>query len=95
MFWIDSSRTGIGAVAMLPAQQRFNKDFFAGTVLLHVVEDRVLTRPKLKAHGPFLHLDNAPPHLTSEKYDEYGIKRLPHSPTVSIWLRVTFGYSDI
>jgi histone-lysine N-methyltransferase SETMAR len=80
MFWIDFSRTGIGAVVMLPAQQSFNKDFFTGTVVLRLAEDREPTRPKLKAHGTFLHLDNAPPHHTSEKYDEYGIKRLPHPP---------------
>jgi hypothetical protein len=63
MFWIDFSRTGIGAVVMLPAQQSFNKNFFAGTVLLHVVEDRELTRPKLKAHGLFSILTTH--HLTS------------------------------
>jgi hypothetical protein len=40
MCWIDFSRTGIGAVVMLPGQQTFNKDFFAGTVLPHIVEDR-------------------------------------------------------
>jgi hypothetical protein len=95
MFWIDFSRTGIGAVVMLPVQQSFNKDFFAGTILLHVVEDRELTRPKLKAHGTFVHLDNVPPHLISEKYDESEIKRIPHPRTVPIWLRATFGYSDI
>jgi hypothetical protein len=33
-FWIDFSQTGIGAAVMLPAAQSFNKDFFAGTVLL-------------------------------------------------------------
>jgi hypothetical protein len=80
MFWIDFSRTAIDAVVMLPSQESFNKDFFPGTVLPHVVEDRELTRPKLKAHGTFLHLDNAPPHLIPEKYDEYGIKRPPHRP---------------
>jgi hypothetical protein len=80
---------------ILPAQQSFNKDFFAGTVLLHVVEDRELTRPKLTAHGTFLHLDNASPHPTSEKDDEYGINRLLHPPTVPIWLRATFCYSHI
>jgi hypothetical protein len=80
---------------MLPAQQNFNRHFFAGTVLLRVVEDRELIRPKLKAHGTFLHLDNAPPHLTSEKYDKYRIKRLPHPPyspdlaPCDFWL---FGY---
>jgi hypothetical protein len=95
MFWIDFSRTGSGAVVMLPAQQSFNKDFFAGTVVLHLVEGTEPTRPKLKAHGAFLHLDLAPPHLTSEKSDEYGIRRLPHPPyspdlaSCDFWL---FGY---
>jgi hypothetical protein len=95
MFWIDFSRSRIRLVVMLPAQQSFNKDFFAGTVLLPVAEDRQVTRPKLKAHGTFLHLDKAPPHLTSEKCDEYGSNRLPHPRTVPIWLRATFCYSHI
>jgi hypothetical protein len=34
---------------MLPAQQSFNKDFFAGTVVLYVVEDRELTRQEHRA----------------------------------------------
>jgi hypothetical protein len=95
MCWIDFSRTGIGAVMMPHAQQSFNKDCFVGTVLLRVVEDRELTRPKVQAHGTFRHFDNAPPHLTSERYDDDGIKRLPHPPYSSdlapcdFWL---FGY---
>jgi histone-lysine N-methyltransferase SETMAR len=80
MFWVDFSRTGIGAVVMLPAGQSFNKDFFTGTVLPAIVEDRAQNRPKMKANGTFLHLDNARPHLTSAQYAELGIKRLPHPP---------------
>jgi hypothetical protein len=52
MFWIDSSRTGIGAVVMPPAGQSFNKDFFAGTVPVSAVDDEALSCPKLKASGP-------------------------------------------
>jgi hypothetical protein len=78
MFLIEFSRTGIGAVVMFPAQQNFNKDFFSGPVLRHLVECRPQNRPKLKARGTFLHLDNALPHLTCERYDEYGIRRLLH-----------------
>jgi hypothetical protein len=80
MFWIDFSRTGIGVVMMLPAEQSFNKDFFDGMVLPSIVEDRALSRPKLKANGPFLHLDNARPHFTSDKYGMLKIKRLVHPP---------------
>jgi histone-lysine N-methyltransferase SETMAR len=80
MFWIDFSRTGIGAVVMLPAQQSFNKEFFDSAVLGSIVEHRAQTRPKLKASGTFLHLDNARPHLATEKFEECGITRLPHPP---------------
>jgi hypothetical protein len=95
MFWIDFSRTGIGPVEMLPAQQSLNKDFFAGTVLLRVLEDRELARPNLKAHGTFSiltkhHLTSPPRNVTSIESREYFI-RCP----VQIWLRATFGYSDI
>jgi hypothetical protein len=92
MFWIDFCRTGIRAVVMLPAWQCFNKDFFAGTVLPSIVGDRALSRPKLKVSGTFLHLDIARPHLTSDKHDKFGIKRLRHplySPDLALcdfWL---------
>jgi hypothetical protein len=59
MFWIDFSRTRIGAVGMLPVGQSFNKDFFDGTVLPSIVNDRAIGRPKWKASGTFFHLDNA------------------------------------
>jgi hypothetical protein len=80
MFWIALFRTGIGAVVMLLAGQSFNKDFFAGTMLPSIVDNRALSGPKLKASGTCLHLDNARPRLTSDKYDKFGIKRPPHSP---------------
>jgi hypothetical protein len=57
LFWIDFSRTGIGTVAVLPAGQSFNKDFFAGTGPPIIVDNRALSRPKSKASGTFLHLD--------------------------------------
>jgi hypothetical protein len=95
MFWIDLSRTGIGAVVTLPGGLGFNQDFFAGTVLPSTVDGRSLSRPKLKANGNFLHLDGVQPHLTSDKYDKFGIKRPPHPPyspdldPCDFWL---FGY---
>jgi hypothetical protein len=59
MFWIDLSGTGIGVVVTLPAGQSFNKDSFSGTALPSIVDDRTLTRLKLKTSVAFLHLDNA------------------------------------
>jgi histone-lysine N-methyltransferase SETMAR len=95
MFWIDFSRTGIGAVVMLPVGESFNAVFFADTVLPSVIEDRALTRPRLRARDIFLHLDNARHHLTPEKFAELGIRRHPHPPyspdlaPCDFWL---FGY---
>jgi hypothetical protein len=59
MFWIDSSRIRVRAVVMLPAGRRFNKDFFTGTVLPSIFDDRALSRRQLKANGHILHLDKA------------------------------------
>jgi histone-lysine N-methyltransferase SETMAR len=80
MFWIEFSRTGIGAVRMPHAGQSLNKDFFTGTGLESVVDERALSRPKWKVSGTLLPLDSARPRLTSDKYDKFRIKRLPHPP---------------
>jgi histone-lysine N-methyltransferase SETMAR len=74
----DFARTRIGAVVMLPAGQSFNKEFFAGTVLPRIVDDRALSRPQLETSGSFHDRDKA--HLTSGKYDKFEIKRLRHPP---------------
>jgi hypothetical protein len=65
MSWIDSSRTRVRAVVVLPAGRSFNKDFFAGTLLPSIVDDKALSRRELKANGPFRHLDKNPtsPHF--------------------------------
>jgi hypothetical protein len=74
------SRTRIGAVITLPGRQSFDKDFFVGAVLPSIVDDSALSRPKLKACGTSLHLDNTQPHLASDKYDKFWINRLLHPP---------------
>jgi hypothetical protein len=56
MFWTDFFPTGIGAVDMLPAGQSFNMDFFIGTMLPSIAEDRAQTRPKMTARRTFLQL---------------------------------------
>jgi hypothetical protein len=78
MFGSDFSRTYIGAVVMLHERQSFNKDFFAGTRLPNTVDDKALSRPKLKASGILFFFDNAHFHLTSDKHNRLEIKRSPH-----------------
>jgi hypothetical protein len=80
---------------MLPAGQASNKGFFAGTVTLSIIDDKVLSRPKVKASGLVLHLDNVRLHITSDKYDKVRIKRPPHPLTVRTELHAIVGYSDI
>jgi hypothetical protein len=53
---------------------KFQQRPFAGTVLPSIVDGRALSRPKLKASGTFFHPDNAGFHLTSGRYDKFGIK---------------------
>jgi hypothetical protein len=80
MFWMDFSRTGIGAVVILSVGQSLNKEFFANTVLPSIVDDRALSCPKLKASGTVLHVGNAQPHFICDKYHKFEVKRLPHPP---------------
>jgi histone-lysine N-methyltransferase SETMAR len=80
MFWVEFSRTGIGAVVMLPPGESFNKAFFTESILPSIVEHRARNRPTKRACGTFLHLDNARPHLAADEFEELGIRRLPHPP---------------
>jgi hypothetical protein len=67
MLWIERSKTSIGAVVMLPAQQRLNKDFFSGTILRHIVECRPQNRPTLTARGTLLHHDDSPQLISAAR----------------------------
>jgi hypothetical protein len=63
MFWIDFSKTSVGAVVMLSAMESFNKDFFPGTLPLSLAEARGRKHPNLRASGHFLGLDRARCHF--------------------------------
>jgi hypothetical protein len=59
-------------LVMLPPGQSFDRDFCVDNVLPKIIDDRALGRPKLKACGTFLHLEDRGPHiwdshLTSQK----------------------------
>ncbi len=81
-------RTGFKGITMLPIGQKFNKAFFSENVLGDLAKS-------INTKGYFLHLDNARPHLTHEKYDELGIIRLDHpaySPDLAPSDFFLFGY---
>lgn len=59
--------TGIKSIKMLPIGEKFNKYFFAQSVLGNLAKN-------------FLHIDNARPHLTFEKLTKLGMNRLEHPP---------------
>jgi hypothetical protein len=95
VFGIDFSQTGIGAVVMLLARQRLNRDFFTGMVPPSIFDDRALSPPKLKASGLFSiftthDLISLPTNMTHLGSQDYIIL-----PSVRTWLRLIFGYSDI
>jgi hypothetical protein len=62
------NQTSLGKADM-SLELRAPNPFFDGTMLSSIVDDRALSRPKLKASGTFLHLDNARSQLTSDKCD--------------------------
>jgi hypothetical protein len=64
---------------VLPGQC-FNQDFFVSNVLPEIIGGRALGRLKLKAHGTFLHLDTAHPHLCNDEFEYLEIRTPLHSP---------------
>jgi hypothetical protein len=95
MYWIDCSRTGIGAVVMLPAGQGLNKDFFAGTVLASTIDDR----PQVVQSSNWVELFSilATHGLTSllTRMTHLGSKDYLVLSIVRTWLSMSFRYSDI
>jgi hypothetical protein len=83
------SRTGFVSIEFLLRGQNYNSRFFAEIILLNIVENLSVVRPKLKAIAAHLHIDNAKPHnsrLSLQKIEEYGfilVPQRPHSPDLA------------
>jgi histone-lysine N-methyltransferase SETMAR len=92
------SRLGFVSIEFLPHGQNFNSQFFTETILPSLVAGLSVYRPKLKAAGAHLHIDNAKPHnsqLSIQKIKEYGFIRVPqppYSPDLSPCDFFLFGY---
>jgi hypothetical protein len=80
---------------MLPAGQTFNKDFFAATVLPSIVDDRALSRPKLKAMELFSILTTHDLISLLTNMTNLGSKDYIMLRTHRTWLFVIFGHPDI
>jgi hypothetical protein len=68
----------MGSVIALPEKDNFTREFCAKKVLDDFDKERAEKRPKKRARGTFLHLDNAPAHRAGDDFDRLGITRLPH-----------------
>jgi hypothetical protein len=71
------------SIEALPETERFNSEFFTGTILPSLVRSVSLLRPKMQAQGYWLHIDSAKPYnsvLSLHKTEELGFTRLPQSP---------------
>jgi hypothetical protein len=92
------SRTGFVSIEFLPQGQNYNPHFFTEIILPSIVENRSVSRPKLKATAANLHINNAKPHnsrLSLQKIEEYGFIRVPqppHSPSLAPCGFLSFGY---
>jgi hypothetical protein len=61
-------------------KKSFTRQFFVDKVLTDFDKELAETRPKKRARGIFLHLDNAPTHRADDDFNRLGIRRLPHPP---------------
>jgi hypothetical protein len=60
----------------------FQEKVFASTVPPGIIDDRALSRPKLKSKSDVLHFDNAQSPLASGKSGNFGSNDSPILPTV-------------
>jgi hypothetical protein len=77
------SRTGFVSLDFLPHGQKYNSQFLIETLLLSLVANLSVCRPKLKCTDAHLHVDNAKPHnarLSIRKTEEYGLIYAPQPP---------------
>jgi hypothetical protein len=92
------SRTNFVPIEFLPQGQNYNSYFFTEIILLSIVENLSVARPKLKATAAHQHTDNAKPHnsrLSLQKIEEYGFIRVPqplNSPDLATCDFFLFGY---
>jgi hypothetical protein len=63
-------------------KETFTCQFFVDKIIDNFDKELAETRPKKRARGTFLHLDNAPTHRADDDFDRLGITRLPHLPYI-------------
>jgi histone-lysine N-methyltransferase SETMAR len=77
------TRWGFVSIEFLPQGQNYNSQFFIETVLPSIEMKLSQRRPRLRATGAHLHMDNAKPHRSKksiEKAGEMGFVLVPHPP---------------
>jgi histone-lysine N-methyltransferase SETMAR len=93
MIWVCFSRCGIGSVTAL-TEKTLTCQFFVYTFLYDFDKALAETRPKKRARGTFLHLDNALRHRADDDFDRLGITKLPPPLLARISHHVPSGHSQ-
>lgn len=71
---------GVISITFLPKGEHFSRAFFFDTVIQDIVNVFSEKRPTMGVKGITIHMDNARPHLITEKLENIGMKRMPHPP---------------
>jgi hypothetical protein len=72
--------SGLVSIEAFPKRERFNYAFFTVTKFLSIIRSVSVLRPKMRAQGYRLHVDNAKPHnaaLWLQETEEARLIRLP------------------
>jgi histone-lysine N-methyltransferase SETMAR len=83
MLSVYCTRCGFVSIEFLPQGQNYNSQFFIETVLPSIEMNLAQRRPKLRATGVHLHMDNAKSHRSKtsvQKIDEMGFVLVSHPP---------------
>jgi hypothetical protein len=80
MILVCFSRSGIGSIIALPEKETFTHRLFVEKMADDFDKERAERRPKKRARGRFLHLDNVPTHWAEDDFNHLRITRLFHPP---------------
>jgi hypothetical protein len=97
-FSVYFTRHGFVSIGALPKRKRFNSAFFTLTILLSIVGNINVPRPKIQVQGYWLYINNAKLHnaaLSLQKNEEARFTRLsqpPYSSDLALCHFFLFGY---
>jgi hypothetical protein len=98
MFSVYFTRQGFISIEALLQRERFNSAFFTLTILPSIVGSVSVLRPKMRAQGQWLHIDNAKSHkaaLSFQKTEEARSLYCSSHPIPMTWHSATFVFGHL